>query len=229
MTYQGLDKPFFRASLRPVTREAFKLFNSRKHPMLSLILAFVISVCASSSGAQPLRVMGEEAQKPWVAVGHLQGPGYRLKRGCSGTLIAPDLVVTAAHCLTGAFGQREKQQFRAGLFKDRFAARRTYAQVDIHPLYSASRGRARIPHDIAVVHLSEPIPETEIAPIPLVSPVAPRYTPATLLGYAHTRPDVLSGSQNCAPLPAPHPQMLLFTCEVLAGTSGGAVIFDTSD
>ncbi len=187
----------------------------------------VVALLAHASYAAPLRTLGEEAQSRWAAIGHLQGPGFRMKRGCSGTLIAADLVVTAAHCLTGALWQSEKQQFRAGLYKDSFAARRTYSRIEMHPLYNRLKGNARIPYDIAVVYLSQPISPSDIKPIPLISPVAARQMPATLLGYRHDRPNVMSGRQNCGPLLRPHPGVMLFDCQVVAGTSGGAVIFET--
>lgn len=39
---------------------------------------------------------------PWDAVGQVNIGGFRLTAGCTGTLIGPNLVLTAAHCVTNA-------------------------------------------------------------------------------------------------------------------------------
>ena len=69
------------------------------------------------------------AEAPWPAVGQVNIARYRLASWCTGTLIAPDRVMTAAHCvtdtstgklvplpaihfLTGVFGARWKEHAR---------------------------------------------------------------------------------------------------------------------
>jgi protease YdgD len=39
------------------------------------------------------------AERPWVAVGQINIRAYRTKGLCTGTLVAPDIVITAAHCV----------------------------------------------------------------------------------------------------------------------------------
>lgn len=72
------------------------------------------------------RVPVDVAAKPWAAVGQVNVARYRRRMSCTGTLIAPDRVLTAAHCLidpvsnerfplksihflTGVFGSRWKE------------------------------------------------------------------------------------------------------------------------
>jgi protease YdgD len=45
------------------------------------------------------RVRVEQRGAPWSAIGQVNIGGYRRAGQCTGTLIAPDLVVTAAHCV----------------------------------------------------------------------------------------------------------------------------------
>jgi protease YdgD len=45
------------------------------------------------------RVRVEQEGVPWDAVGQVNTGGYRTSGQCTGTLVAPDLVITAAHCV----------------------------------------------------------------------------------------------------------------------------------
>jgi V8-like Glu-specific endopeptidase len=45
------------------------------------------------------RVRVEQDGMPWDAIGQVNVSGYRRSGRCTGTLVAPDLVMTAAHCV----------------------------------------------------------------------------------------------------------------------------------
>lgn len=45
------------------------------------------------------RVRVDKNGAPWDAIGQVNISGYRMLGACTGTLVAPDLVVTAAHCV----------------------------------------------------------------------------------------------------------------------------------
>jgi protease YdgD len=52
------------------------------------------------------RVRLGERGPPWDAVGQVNVAGFRTGFDCTGTLIAPTLVVTAAHCVTNPIAQK---------------------------------------------------------------------------------------------------------------------------
>lgn len=178
--------------------------------------------------AEPLVDIPPERSADWAAVGHLQGPGFRMSRGCSATLIAADLVVTAAHCLTGALWNNDKQQFRAGLAGAEYVARSTYRDVALHPLYSSKKGKARLPYDLAVVRLNDPIPAALVVPMPILPRNAMPASYATLLGYPHSQQNTLAGREGCPALSAPNRTVQRYGCEVVSGVSGGAVLVETA-
>ncbi len=48
------------------------------------------------------RVLLEQQGPPWDAVGQVNIGGYRTSGQCTGTLVAPDVVITAAHCVVNS-------------------------------------------------------------------------------------------------------------------------------
>lgn len=75
---------------------------------LQIIAGLAIIFAVGSALAQDLhpgiigddnRVLLDERGPPWDAVGQVNVAGYRTGIQCTGTLIAPTLVVTAAHCV----------------------------------------------------------------------------------------------------------------------------------
>mgnify|MGYP000167946767 CR=1 FL=1 len=75
----------------------------RLRPLRLLAAAFL----ALSTGAAPrkeLPALPLEDHPAWQAVGRLNTKGYNRRGMCSGALVAPDLVLTAAHCLAGPDG-----------------------------------------------------------------------------------------------------------------------------
>ena len=60
------------------------------------LIAFVLTMPV---GAEELAVLPAEEHANWQAVGRINSAGYRKRDMCSGVLIAPDQVLTAAHCV----------------------------------------------------------------------------------------------------------------------------------
>lgn len=191
----------------------------------SVSLALGLVLVSQSAYAEDLLPLDAGAREAYQAVGRVNTAGFSVSRGCSGTLIAPDLVVTAAHCVGELQGATPRYHYVAGWYRGRFAAHRRSNSVVAHPLYEIVQGTKRFSFDVAVVHLEDPIPEGLVAPIPLVPPQYEMGERAALFGYANGRPHALSGALACPTLFA-DTSRYLFGCEVRSGTSGGAVIVD---
>ena len=69
---------------------------------VSLLLG---SVHALSEDSGERKVI-EELTPPWGAVGQVNVAGYRQRVECTGSLIAPNVVITAAHCVTDPFHRK---------------------------------------------------------------------------------------------------------------------------
>ncbi|WP_196774258.1 serine protease [Rhodovulum sp. MB263] len=200
-----------------------------------MVLAGMIAGAAASEAAlggtagtgadrplQPL-VTGQES-RGWEAVGRLElgGGGF-----CTAALVAPDQVLTAAHCLfDGTTGHRlplAGLEFRAGWRNGRAEALRRIRRGAVHPGYihgkAASVGRVR--HDLALLELDRAIRLPGLVPFGIVP--GPRQGEAVaVVSHARERPDMASLQEGCHVL-AGIDGVVMLSCAVGFGASGAPV------
>ncbi|WP_299867788.1 trypsin-like peptidase domain-containing protein [uncultured Roseobacter sp.] len=191
----------------------------------STLISLCLCACLGGVAAQaePMPALAEDARKFWTTVGLVNVAGHRTKSSCTGTLIAPDLVVTAAHCAG------DDRHFVAGWDRGTFAAHRRSAEAVVHPNYLAAKGNDRFRYDVAVLRLADPISPAELDPVSLNAQPARRVGPFTVLGYHRKRPHILNGRSDCASAENTGPSILVLDCEVIPGNSGGPVLAADGD
>lgn len=189
--------------------------------MLKFVTSF-LKIILIAGIAQAAEV--DQGSRVWQAVGRLDldGRGF-----CTGVLIAPDMVLTAAHCMydktTGRGIAPARIVFQAGWREGEAVASRRVRQAALHPdyAYDSQDWMSRVPHDLALLELRIPIRRARVAPLEIGD--APRAGDGiTVVRYAHGHQQAPLIQDDCR-VNRRYGGVLITDCKADFGSSGAPV------
>lgn len=187
-------------------------------------LALMAATASAGEDTELRALITANDTRGWEAVGRIN---FGSSGFCTGALIAPDVVLTAAHCLFDPDSHNrvriEEIEFLAGWRNGRATAYRAVRGALIHPdyEYQGPQGSDFVAEDVALLKLDRPIRKSSVTPFETTE--WPRKgTQVGVVSYARHRATRPSLQEACNVLGRPGGTLVL-SCDVDFGSSGAPV------
>ncbi len=191
----------------------------------SVLFLSILATASQAQNSSKRRLTDRDDLYGWEAVGRLDigDQGF-----CTGTLIAKDIVLTAAHCAldkaTGKPYAPGEVTFRAGLSDGKALAERKVIQIAAHPDFVANEpvSAPRVRVDVALMRLESEIPYSIADPFALHDARVVN-DEISVASYGRGRAEAITRQRSCHILQRAE-GLISFNCDVTFGSSGSAIL-----
>jgi len=197
------------------------------HIAFGLALASASAVPSAAVELDRRRMLTAEEHTAWRAVGRVNIATFDERGMCTGTLVSPNLVLTAAHCVISARTGRPFEpgnvHFVAGWRQGTRVAHSRAASITVHPRYdrSARPNFDQIGADLALIKLRQEVPSDKAAPFKM-APTPFGEVPLTLISYRRDRAHALTRQEGCD-IRGEKEAVIALGCDVTFGASGSPI------
>ncbi len=199
----------------------------------ALLLCDLTPAMAAEVGRDTL--LSAEASIQWRGVGRVNLAGTGRVGMCTGTLIRPDVVLTAAHCVvnlkTGQLRPVGTIHFVAGWRQGKGTGHARARAVVVHPDWQNVRSPSDYKYfsDLALIRLDNPLGPESAKPFDVarLGPFADAKA-FTLVGYRRDRAHALTYQDDCQRLKQFQSRFLLI-CSAVQGASGSPIFAISPD
>jgi protease YdgD len=208
--------------------------------LLMMLLVGVVHADEAKSGVLGIegadnRTPIETEVWPWIALGRVN---REVGGHCTGALIAPDRVLTAAHCLYNFKDRRwtipMEVHFVAGYHRGAFREHAKAVRFDLSPTWVPERkDQSNIGNDWAIVQLEHSL---AVEPVRLSSRTYPQMKRAadsgelTIAGYNGDFAEILTQHHGCKLMAeTAGGRLMLHNCDATFGSSGAPLLLMTPE
>lgn len=177
-------------------------------------------------GAKDRRVVVDASHAPWSSLVKVQS---NLGARCTGVLVAPRRVVTAAHCLLNRaqrFLPASSLHVLFGYDRGEYRQHRAVAALETGGPYDRERRLDGLVGDWAVLTLDGDAPDG-VTPLPLARVPPEPGTPLMLGGYSQDKAHIVTADTGCAARGIDDTErgpLLVHDCDGTRGVSGAALL-----
>jgi protease YdgD len=177
-------------------------------------------------GTLDRRVVVDPGQPPWDAIAKVQ---TNIGTHCTGVLIAPGTVLTAAHCL---YNRRTRGLLEAGSLhvllgynRGDYRWHRAITRYTVGSGFDGAVGGLQA-SDWSRLELSDAIPDL-VAPVPIATDLPPPGVAVAMPGYNQDRSQILMTDLSChitGTATIAGKSFIAHDCDATRGTSGGPLL-----
>jgi protease YdgD len=171
---------------------------------------------------------------PWSSIGKVNFAGFDERQSCTGSVIGPKQLLTAAHCLYRARTPAHQLlsagaiHFLLGFSRGEYRMHRVGARYAVSPKFEYGNKKTA-GDDWAVIYVDEPFP-SDITPLPLATT---RSLPDTLVetaGYSRYQSKAMTADEHCHVIAVSADGKLVYNdCVFRHGSSGGPLLGNSGD